>query len=148
MALLEENRLIRCTLGKDDFPVDTPLSEVFGMIRRCSGAVVLGFRQFHAPSGVFKAGTSAVRTEDKDVYMPTPWNQLEGGMIFALNLPTLIFREAGISGGIFDMGNQDAFVHGMPPGDTLEPGQEVVKEKYSVLFQRWSHRVGINYYAR
>src|SRR2546430_12066449 len=101
--MLDQNKLVWRALGRSDYSYRLPLTEVMGMIRHCSGGIILGFKQFEAPSGVFKAGTAHPRTEDKPVVMPTPWNHLEAGILFNQELPILIFREEGITGGVFDI---------------------------------------------
>ena len=51
---------------------------------------------------------------------------MEAGILFGLGLPLLVFRENGISGGIFDSGVTDVFVHRMPPPNiTAEKRQEM-----------------------
>ena len=46
--------------------------------------------------------------------IPSPWNHLEAGILFGLRLPILIFRDTGITGGVFDPGVSDVFIHEMP----------------------------------
>lgn len=45
---------------------------------------------------------------------PSPWNHLESGILFGLHLPLLVFAEEGVSGGVFDRGVTDVFIHRMP----------------------------------
>jgi hypothetical protein len=46
--------------------------------------------------------------------LPTPWNNLEAGILYRLKLLLLVFKEAGIDGGIFNIGTTDVFVQRMP----------------------------------
>jgi hypothetical protein len=48
------------------------------------------------------------------VLFPTPWNHIEAGILHGLGLPLLVFAEDGISGGVFDRGVTDVFIHRMP----------------------------------
>ena len=41
--------------------------------------------------------------------LPTPWNQIEPAIAFSLKIPSLIIREQGIEGGIFDLGKFGSF---------------------------------------
>ena len=41
---------------------------------------------------------------------PTPWNQLETGLLFGLGLPLLVLKQEGITGGIFDEGASDVLI--------------------------------------
>jgi hypothetical protein len=130
-------------LGRSDYPNDVPLKEVSKLVRHCSGGIVLGFEQFRAPSGEFKPGSTNAKALLSQVSFPTPWNQLEAGLLFATGIPLIIFREPGISGGIFDVGTSEAFIQTMPyptmSADSLEDLDSV--------FQNWVARVRQHYYG-
>jgi len=104
--------------------------------------VILGFEQFRAPSGVWKRGAKGKTAAKQAVIFPTPWNHLEAGILFGLKLPLLVFREPGISGGVFDNGVTDAFVHTMPQGN-LTPSK---REAFEALFLKWQAKVREHYY--
>jgi hypothetical protein len=78
--------------------------------------VILGFSQFTTLRGVWKEGTPYEKIQRSAAAFPTPWNQLEAGVLFALDLPLLVFRERYVSGGIFDNGVSDLFIHELPSG--------------------------------
>ena len=142
--LIDKNKLVWRGLGRSDYSYKLPLTEVLGMIRHCSGGVVLGFKQFEAPSGVFKPGTPKEKPTSDFVLMPTPWNHLEAGVLFNQELPILIFREEGIKGGIFDVGTPDVFIHQMPsPPLTADATDDL-----EMLFQNWASDVKSHYYGR
>ena len=101
------------TLGSSDFGIDFPLKEVYSVARHCSGGVILGFKQMIAENLIVKPGTSRQETV-KDTFFPTPWNNLEAGVLFALHLPLVVFREEGVCGGIFDPGASEVFVQDLP----------------------------------
>lgn len=128
-------------LGRSDYPNDAPLKEVLGMVRHCSGGIILGFEQFRAATGEAQAGSpnSSMRT---DVSFPTPWNQLEAGILFCTGLPMMIFREQGIRGGVFDVGSTEVFVHQIP---TSAMSKQALDDLDSV-FQNWVARVRAHYY--
>lgn len=104
------------SLGQTDYPTTFPLREVFQLARFCCGGVILGFSQFTTSRGVWKKGTPYEKPQTTFTAFPTPWNQLEAGILFSLNLPLLVFREPHISGGIFDLGVSDLFIHELPTG--------------------------------
>ena len=128
------------SLGSSDYPTKCPLTEVLVIARQCSGGVILGFEQFVATKGMpTKPRAKAIK---EPVSFPTPWNNLEAGILFGLQLPLLIFREKDIGGGVFDLGTTDVFVHNMPiPGKGLskQPG---LKE----VFLSWQTNVRAKYY--
>ena len=101
-------------LGRSDYPNDLPLKEVLKMVKHCSGGIILGFEQFRATKGEVKPGSMKAKAATSAVSFPTPWNQLEAGLLFSAGLPMMIFREPGIAGGVFDVGTSEVFIHLMP----------------------------------
>jgi hypothetical protein len=135
---LEDLNLVAHTLGRSDYPMQSSLHEVYVLGRHCSGAVILGFEQTYAERAVSKRG-SAAETVKQDLSIPTPWNHLEAGIMFSLRIPLLILREPSITGGIFDAGTVDGFVHALPAKD--EP-----PDRINQILQRWSALVMGHYY--
>jgi hypothetical protein len=129
-------------LGRSDYPLKTPLKEVLRMVRHCSGGIVLGFEQFAAPTGEFRAGSTNVRVA-ANVSFPTPWNQLEGGVLFSAGLPMMIFREPNIKGGIFDVGSTEVYIQKMPT--STMPKQAL--DDLDTVFQEWVAEVRAHYYG-
>ncbi len=141
LALLEDLQLERRALGRSDYPTEFPLKEVIRLAKKCSGGLVLGFVQQSAPIVIAKPGTSEEK-ELSNVKYPTPWNHLEAGILFSLKLPILVFREDGISGGVFDHGVTDLFVHKMPsPEDCVSKSSS-----FREVILRWQGRVRDHYY--
>lgn len=141
--LVQRYKLEWRALGRSDYPNKLPLREVLRMVRHCSGGLILGFTQFIAPSGVYRQGTPKEKTVTSPIVMPTPWNQLEAGILFNQKVPIMIFREVGIDGGIFDYGITDVFVHDMP---TAATSAEALDDLDSV-FQSWAAEVRTHYYG-
>lgn len=142
LVQLERLGLEPRALGRSDYPTEYPLREVAVIAKHCSGGVILGFEQFRAPSGVWKRAAKGKTAAKQAVIFPTPWNHLEAGILFGLKLPLLVFREPGISGGVFDNGVTDAFVHTMPQGN-LTPSK---REAFEALFLKWQAKVREHYY--
>src|ERR1700761_2855022 len=140
MAALGDLGLEERRLGSSDFPDEAPLKEVIQMARRCSGGVVLGFTQTMIQSGIAKPGVQ--NKPVIDVPLPTPWNQLEAGILFALRLPVLVFRDKGIAGGIFDEGVTDVFIHKMPIVADFEKRAGSVRQ----VLMKWQAKVRSHYY--
>ena len=142
--VLKKHKLEWRALGRNEYPDELPLREVLRMVKHCSGGVILGFEQFLAPNGgTFKRG-SAKQSETTDpVVMPTPWNQLEAGILFNQELPMLIFKEDGISGGVFDVGTSEVFIHKMPTKGMTKSSRESVE----MVFQKWTAKVYKHYYG-
>lgn len=133
------------TLGRTDYPTSFPLREVLTLAKHCSGGLILGFSQFEATAGTWKKGTpfkTSIR-RTRAAHFPTPWNQLEAGILFALDVPLLVFRESGVSGGVFDNGVTDLFVHPMPTSDA----EYNEKKALRAVFQKWTAQVRAHYYG-
>lgn len=141
-GLLRQQGLEARALGRREYPVDYPLREVAVIARHCSGGVILGFEQFRSLKGVRKPGTDDEVVVEEPTAFPTPWNQLEAGILFGLRLPLLIFREGSVSGGVFDRGVTDVFVHDMPLGNPTAAQKHELRE----LVARWQSRVREHYY--
>ena len=130
------------TLGISDYPSDLPLREVYVMGTHCSGGVILGFEQYFAPEVIRKRGTPRETPVTGGMSFPTPWNQLEAGILFGLGLPLLVFREGAIEGGIFDPGVTDVFVHQVPAANITPENRSALRE----VFLKWQARVREHYY--
>lgn len=138
IRLLRKYRLEPRDLGRSDYPTELPLREVLVIARHCAGGIILGFEQYRSTRGINKPGTPRQDYQESVTSFPTPWNQLESGILFGLRLPLLIFRESDISGGIFDMGVTDVFIHPMPDdasdshavNDVFLKWQASVRQKY------------------
>jgi len=146
IQFLDEFNLELRALGRSDYPSELPLREVLVIARHCAGGLILGFEQFQATSGTWKRGVKGgeKKVSAKDpVSFPTPWNHLEAGILFGLGLPLLIFREESISGGVFDYGVTDVFIHRMPAATISAKDRASLKE----VFLKWHGKVSTRYYA-
>ncbi len=143
LDLVRRYKLEWRALGRSDYPNDVPLKEVLRMVKHCSGGIILGFEQFRAKGGEWKRGSSKAVATKEIVSFPTPWNQLEAGILFSAGIPTMIFREKGVEGGIFSVGTTEIFVHEMPMPTA---GVQALDDLDSV-FQNWVARVRNHYYG-
>lgn len=133
------------TVGITDYPTTYPLREVLTLAKHCSGGVILGFSQFETTKGIWKNGTPFQKEVNKGetVFFPTPWNQLEAGVLFSLRVPLLVFREEGISGGVFDNGVTEVFVHPIPKFNPDDKEREALRS----ILQKWAAEVRNHYYG-
>ena len=140
---LEHSGLEWRALGRSDYPTELPLREVLTIARHCAGGVILGFSQCRADAGIWKPDTADQKAFTSPVWFPTPWNQLEAGFLFSLGLPLLVFRDTGISGGVFDHGVTDVFIHPMPSASLNTKDKKALR----AVFLKWQASVR-NYYYR
>jgi len=131
------------SLGRSDYPTELPFREVLLLAKHCAGGIILGFEQIHASNGTWKRGTSEERKSTKPISFPTPWNHIEAAILISLDLPVLVFREETISGGVFDAGVTDVFIHKMPISSMKQSSRTGLHE----VILKWQAAVRTQYYA-
>ncbi len=129
------------TVGVSDFATKNPLHEVCVLARHCSGGLVLGFRQAVAERVVLKPDTARETVVESACY-PSPWNQLEAGVLFALRVPLLVLCEAGIGGGVFDPGAGDHYINRLDL-ERLDDPVHVGELRHAI--RSWSNDVWSHY---
>lgn len=134
-SILEDLSLEPRTLGQSDYPTDFPLKEIRAIAKHCSGGLVIGFAQETADK-VVRHNRDPVSPKT----YPTPWNHLEAGLLFAIDIPMLIWKEPGIQGGVFDNGVTGHFVH------AFEPDFNRDDPRVRAVFSKWQAEVSRNYY--
>jgi hypothetical protein len=144
------------TVGASDKAVNNPLHEVRTLARHCAGGIILGYEQVSARQVLQKSRDTDDKIISKvleEYLAPTPWNQLETGILFGLGLPLLVLRERGIAGGIFDEGASDVLIQDMPmpgadwaEGDTNLQSDRACRDFKGTLM-RWQARVRQHYYG-
>lgn len=85
--LLKKEGLLSEELPRSEYPQFGQLSEVRRRMSGCCGAVIFGFDQHTTESPLPALSTGASQQEPLG---PTPWNHVEAGLAFALDLPLLI----------------------------------------------------------
>jgi len=143
LAELSQHSLEPYTLGQSHQPTQSPLHEVMIMARHVCGGVILGFEQFCATAGVSKPGTDRESKLGSPTYFPTPWNQLEAGVLYTVGVPLLILREPSIAGGIFDQGVSRWFTHTLPGAEELDHHRVVI----SSVIADWRGKVTERFYS-
>lgn len=105
--LLEEIGFKANTIGKSQAALRSPFEDVRRLIKRCQCTIVLGLPQIFMQSGLVKHVPI-----EKDLTLPTEWNQIEATMSLMLDLPTLVLLHNSVANrGIFDRGAADVFVY-------------------------------------
>ncbi|MFM1814726.1 MAG: hypothetical protein RLZ98_1421 [Pseudomonadota bacterium] len=140
-AFIADEELQLKNLGDFGTAIQFPLKEVAILARACYGGVIMGFRQTYAPKIIEKHGTPHQKPERAEAYFPTPWNQLEAGMLFALRRPIIVFAEDGIEGGIFDKGSSDLYLNVLPKAADFDDVQVSVRQ----IIRQWASEVRTEY---
>lgn len=89
-------------LGGGSYSTKAPLQAVIELMKNSVGAIILGFPKQSIVVRGFK--------NEVTIDLPTPWNQIEGALAYALKKPTLVVVQNGIDGGVFDHGITGEFV--------------------------------------
>jgi hypothetical protein len=110
IMLLDNNIPIKF-LDPDDYPEFNAITKVKLTLDDCDGVIVLGLKQIYIEKGTHRKDT--VKPEPLENYdLPTPWNNLEGGMAFMKGIPIFIISEKDLKGGgIFDVKNKDKITY-------------------------------------
>ena len=111
--LLEEKGFKANTIGTSQAALRTPFEDVHRLIKRCRCTIVLGL-----PQVFIQAGSIKDVALEREVALPTEWNQIEATMSLMLDLPTLVLLHGSVSSrGIFDRGAANIFVHAFDSTD-------------------------------
>ena len=138
---LDDNDLEVRALGRSDYPSELALREVLLIARSLLGWDNSGFRAVPRERWIEKARSSCKRAGQHINSISDSLEPFGVRHSFGL-LPTLVFREDGITGGIFDIGVSDVFIHPMPPLHIKGAAKDALRQ----VFQRWAGRVREHYY--
>lgn len=105
LSKLSDLELTPRTLGTTDYPTKSPLDEVIKIMKKCRGAVILGYPQIEVITG--KVKDSEI---NPPILLPTEWNHIEAGLAYASSLPLLVIHHNGVCRGIFDRGALNSFI--------------------------------------
>lgn len=104
--------------------------------------IAVAFKRYYIEKGVSKPNSDLNQNSIKlnDMYMTSPYCQIEPAMAFQLELPVLVFREGGvIADGILEKGVLGTY---MPEFD-LKTGVEeyFASQEFIQIFGEWTKRV-------
>jgi hypothetical protein len=136
--LLDDRGYTGRSLGSTDFSNSAPLRAILRIMNDCDGAIVLGFRQIEIEQGTAKPGTPSA-SHLENCFLSTPWNQIEASLAYARDLPVMLIREKGISGGVFDFGVTEYFVHEV---DLAAETDWLHKPQFRQPFNEWCSGLG------
>lgn len=91
-----------------------PLSEVRRRLSGCSGTVIFGFSQLQGDENTPLSSATGSPLIQLPL-TPTPWNHIEAGISFVLDLPLLVMPITELNQGIFDRTIAEQSVYRLPP---------------------------------
>ena len=133
IGILADEDIDATTVERGNYPSVGAMSEVRRVLRGCSGALIIGFRQLEVARGTWRSGTQEARTVE-DVALPTAWNHVEAGMAAMAGLPMLFLVEHGVIGGLFELGDVG---HCVTAIDLLKPSHDDIRRSITA----WAHSV-------
>ena len=84
---------------RDHYPKDSQLTKVKQAIGQSNAMIAFGLKQIEIKSGRLNPDK---KDYQEDLWLPTPWNEIEVGMGVMANLPILLVRDDKIEIGVFD----------------------------------------------
>ena len=84
---------------RDHYPKDSQLTKVKQAISQSNAMIAFGLKQIEIKSGRLNPDK---KDYQEDLWLPTPWNEIEVGMGVMANLPILLVRDDKIEIGVFD----------------------------------------------
>lgn len=127
------------TLGVTDYDMDAPLKSIRRLMLDCNGLITIAFRRTHIDSGITRHRTDLADLKEarlEDVWLTSPWSQIEPAMAYQIGLPILILRQKGVvADGILERGVLGLY---MPEFDLDKSGD--VEEYLSSV--EWSEMLG------
>ena len=84
---------------RDHYPKDSQLTKVKQTIGLSDAMIAFGLKQIEIKSGRLNP---AKKDYQEDLWLPTPWNEIEVGMGVMANLPILLVRDDKVEIGVFD----------------------------------------------
>lgn len=88
-------------LSRDEYDQSEVITRLEEKINGCKAVIVFGFKSIHAHNAIFRVNTDEQHSKE-EVFMSTPWNQIEAGMAVISRIPTLLLSDSEVNDGIFD----------------------------------------------
>lgn len=95
--------------NRDTYPRFGQLSQIKAAIEKCAAMIAFGTKQTYIKEGVYRPKMNGERFL-KDIWLSTPWNEVEVGMATMAGIPILLVKDDDIEDGIFDDVISESFI--------------------------------------
>lgn len=119
---------------KDDYPKYGQLNAVRKRIMSSAGVVAFGFKQINIISGVYRPTTEDEKNL-QNMWLPTPWSDIEVGMALMRGVPILLVHDKDISSGVFDNILSEYFV------GEISSDYDIRKIGTNKIFDSWIKKI-------
>lgn len=151
LTLELERRGFNClTMGPGAaYDCDAPLVGIRRILSHCCGLVSVAFRRAHVVTGIRYPGSieeDRPTTDMSDIWLTSPYCQIEPAMAFQLGLPILILREKGVlAEGVLETGVTGLYLpeFGLSKGNAF-----IASEQCQRLLDQWAGRVNSVYKSK
>jgi hypothetical protein len=138
------------TLGPgSSYDYEAPLIGIRRILRHCCGLISIAFRRTHAVSATKYSGADISQQEEKnlgEVWLTSPYCQIEPSMAFQLGLPILILREKGVlAEGVLEKGVTGLY---LPEFDLATSSSYIHGAEFRHLLEQWGGYVRTVYKRR
>lgn len=131
------------TLGINEYDIDVPLAAIRRLMLESNGVITVALRRLWVGEGVLCKGSDVEWAEEKpisDLWLTSPFCQIEPAMAFQLGLPILILREQGVvAEGLLERGTVGTYL----PEFSLDgnPTRYLESSEFSALIGKWEGQV-------
>lgn len=94
---------------KDDYPQYGQFNKIRQSITESNAMIAFGLKQINIKNGIIRPNTTN-EEHLENVWLSTPWNEIEVGMGLMHKLPILLVKDKEIQSGIFDQQLSECFV--------------------------------------
>lgn len=115
-ALIYEYRKLLEDLGynvisytRDQYPEYGQLNKIRHDMLQSSAVIVFGLKQIKVEKAIYRPET-AEEEQWNDIWLHTPWNDIEVGLGAMLGLPILLVKDEAVNSGVFDKHLSECFI--------------------------------------
>lgn len=138
LSYLDNRGLAPRTLGVTDYDMNAPLKAVRRILLESNGLISIAFRRTLIIKGITRPSTDMTGLTEQatdNVWLTSPWAQIEGAMAYQLGLPILIFREKGVlADGLLEKGVTGLY---MPEFDVNDADKYLQTIEWSEIMGKW-----------
>lgn len=139
---LESRELKPRTLGVTDYNMEAPLVAIKNIMKECQGLIAVAFKRTVVSEGVEKPNSDMELESKKltNVWLTSPYCQIEPAMAFQMDLPVLILKEKDVlAEGILERGVLGAYM----PEFSLEnsPTLYFNTPEFKALMIQWEEKI-------